>query len=199
MLKGTAMIRVYGYVLAAAVVGALGCGGAGANAPSRPLPSYAGHAAELFDDAIEAKAVGLDLEAAANPRMDSRLRERAEVGDAVLRVRVSTVSAKEEDAGSRYLLGFETLEKLGGQFPPNADFSVVVDKTGSSLGIVKSFQGRLVGKSFVAFVRMFVRPDGDREMHFHLAPDTKDEVAAVREATGYVPPPDEAAQRVLHE
>jgi hypothetical protein len=160
-----------------------GCGGPPANGPQRPLPSYTGHSVELFDDAIEAKALGLDLEASQNPRMDSRLRERAEVGDAVLRVRVSTVSAKEEDAGSRYLLGFETLEKLGGFFPPGPQFTLVVDRKGSSLGIVKSFGARLVGKSFVAFVRLFVRADGDTELHFHLAPDSKDELAAVHDAT----------------
>ena len=161
----------------------LACGGPPANGPERPLPAYTGHAVELFDDAIEAKSLGLDLEAAQNPRTDSRLRERAEVGDAVLRIRVSTVSAKEEDAGARYLLGVETLEKLGGFFPPGQQFTLVIDKKGSSLGIVKTFGARLVGKSFVAFVRLFVRADGDTELHFHLAPDTKDELAAVHEAT----------------
>jgi hypothetical protein len=166
-----------------AAMAAVGCGGPPANGPQRPLPTYAGHAAELFDDAIEAKALGLDLETAQNPRNDARLRERAEVGDAVLRVRVSTVSAKEEDVGSRYLLGFETLDKLGGAFPPSPQFTLIVDKSGSSLGIVKAFGARLVGKSFIAFVRLFVRADGDTELHFHLAPDSKEEIAAVRDAT----------------
>jgi hypothetical protein len=159
------------------------CGGSGANAPNRPLPSYVGHATELFDDAIEPKAVGLELETTTAPKMDARLRERAEVGDAVLRARVSTVTAKEEDSGTVYQVGFETLEKLAGPYPPGDDFGLRVDKGTPSMGILKSFQGRLVGKSFVVFVRLFVRPDGDKDMHFHVAPDTKEEVAAVRAAT----------------
>jgi hypothetical protein len=170
-----------------AAVGSLaflvGCGGAGPNAANRPLPAYAGHSTELFDDAIEARAVGLELDQPTDPRTDSLLRERAQVGDAVLRVRVSTVSAKEEDVGTRYVLGFEVLEKLAGPFPPSNDFVLVVDKSGKGLGIVRAFQGRLVGKSFVAFVRSFVRPDGDHEIHFHIAPDSKEEAAAVRAAT----------------
>jgi len=166
---------------------ALGCGGSGANGANRPLPSYVGHATELFDDGIESKAVGLDLETPTPPRSDARLRERAQVGDAVLRVRVSTVTSKEEDSGNLYVVGFEALEKLAGPYPPGDTFSVRVEKDSPSAGIVKSFQGRLVGKSFVIFVRQFVRPDGDRELHFHLAPDTKDEAAAVRAATSPKP------------
>lgn len=170
--------------LVAGVILSLGssCGGSGADAAKRPLPSYAGHATELFDDAIEPKAVGLELDQPIDPRGDARLRERAQVGDAVLRVRVSTVTAKEEDSGTRYVMGFDALEKLTGPFPPGDEFAVVVDRTSPSAGILKSFQGRLVGKKFVAFVRMFVRADGDRELHFHVAPDTKEEIAAVRAA-----------------
>lgn len=162
------------------------CGGSGANAANRPLPSYVGHATELFDDAIEANAVGLDLEMPPPPKGDAKLRERAEVGDAVLRARVSTVTAKEEDSGTIYQVGFEVLDKLAGPYPPGEYFSVRVDRLTPSMGIVKSFQGRLVGKTFVVFLRMFVRPDGDRELHFHIAPDSKDEVAAVRAATAKV-------------
>jgi hypothetical protein len=47
---------------------------------------------------------------------------------------------------------------------------------------MKNFESRLVGYAFIAFVREFVRPDGDRDIHFHLAPDTKDVKNAVGDA-----------------
>jgi hypothetical protein len=165
----------------ALLVGA--CGGSGANSANRPLPSYAGHATELFDDALEPKAVGLDLEQPTDPRSDPLLRERAQIGDASLRVRVSTVTTKAEETGSKYQIGVVTLEKLAGPYPPAGEFNVVVDKNSPAIGIMKSFEGRMVGKTFVIFIRLFVRPDGDRELHFHLAPDTKPVLAAVKEAT----------------
>jgi hypothetical protein len=39
---------------------------------------------------------------------------------------------------------------------------------------MKNFESRLVGYGFVAFVREFSHSNGDREVHFHLAPDTKE-------------------------
>ena len=75
-----------------------------------------------------------------------------------------------------------TLENLGGPFPPDGDFTVVMGPRSASMGIVKNLEDAIVGKSFVAFIRAFVLPDGDRELHFHFAPDTKPEVAAVKEA-----------------
>jgi len=169
-------------LLALAALLAAACG-PGANAANRPLPTYAGHATELFDDALEPMAVGLDLEQTSSPRSDPLLRERTQVGDATLRVRVSTVTSKEEDSGLKYLIGLVALEKLAGPYPPSEEFTVVVDRRSPAIGILKSFEGRLVGKTFIAFVRTFVRPDGDHEVHFHLAPDTKPVLVAVKEAT----------------
>lgn len=160
-----------------------GCGsGKDPNAPTRPLPTYAGRSAELFDDAIEPAAVGLDFDRSYLPKSDANLRERTQLGDAVLRVRVSTVTAKNDGPTATYQVGLQTVEKLVGEHPPDATFTVQIDKTSESHGIMKNFESRLVGYAFVAFVREFVRPDGDREIHFHLAPDTKEVRAAVVDA-----------------
>jgi hypothetical protein len=174
--------RVLLTLLAGLSLWAFGCGGAGAEA-KRPLPSYAGHAIELFDDGIEPRAVGLDLEQPTDPRGDALLRERAQVSDAALRVRISTLTEKQDGAESLFQLGVHPVETLAGPFPPTEDFVVTVRAKTPSVGIVKSLENAIVGKSFVAFIRAFVLPDGDRELHFHFAPDTKPEVAAVREAT----------------
>jgi len=170
--------------------GILGCGGAsagGKNAP-RPLPSYAGRATQLFDDDIEPRAVGIDLSLSQLPpipRADATLRERTQVGDAVLRARVDTVTAKNDGVNSRYDLGLRTLERLAGDHPPpGGSFTVRIDHTSPAANILKNFQNRLGGRIFVVFVREFVRPDGDTELHFHASPDDKDVAGAVREAAG---------------
>jgi hypothetical protein len=157
--------------------------GASATEANRPLPSYAGHATELFDDAIEPRAVGLDIEQSADPRTDALLRERAQLSDGALRVRVSTLTEKTDGPESMFQLGLRTLETVAGPFPPPDDFTVTVHARTPSIGIVRNLESAIVGKTFVAFVRAFVLPDGDRELHFHFAPDTKPEVEAVREAT----------------
>jgi hypothetical protein len=150
--------------------------------PARPLPTYAGHAAELFDDSIEPAAVGLSLEGRVDPHVDRGLRERTQVGDAVVRVRATTVTAKQEESGTRYVMGLRTLELVAGPFPPGNTFEVGVDQKSPSVGLLKGMENQIVGKTFIAFVRAFVRADGDTEVHFHLAPDTKEEVAAVKDA-----------------
>lgn len=165
-------------------LGALsGCGPmTGPGAKSRPLPAYAGHAADLFDDSIDPAAVGMDFDKGYTPKADAMLRERSQTSDAVLRVKIATVTGKKDGPEANYQLGLHTVEKMAGANPPPTDFTVAVSKSSESHGILKNFEGRLVGYPFVAFVREFVRPDGDHEVHFHLSPDTKEVKAAVNDA-----------------
>jgi hypothetical protein len=151
-------------------------------APARPLPAYAGHAAELFDDVIEPGAVGVSLDPGDDPRTDRRVRERAQIGDATVRLRITTLTTKEEDSGTRYIVGVQVVEKLTGQYPPPPTFELSLGRTSPSVGIVKAMDNQLVGKTFIAFLRTFVRGDGDHELHFHLGADTKAEVEAVTDA-----------------
>lgn len=174
---------IWGLRTVALVLGVAGCGpAAGPTSPTRPLPTYSGRAADLFDDAIDAAAVGLDFDKGYTPKSDPMLRERAQVSDAVLRVRIATVTGKKDGPEATYQLGLHTVEKMAGQNAPPADFTVGVGKTSESIGILKNFEGRLVGYPFIAFVREFIRPDGDHEVHFHLSPDTKEVKAAVGDA-----------------
>jgi hypothetical protein len=171
------------FVATSLALGVAACGPIGApGSPGRPLPSYAGRASELFDDGIEPAAVGLDFDKGYSPKSDAMLRERAQVSDAVLRVRVATVTGKQDGPETTFQLGIHTLEKLAGDNPPPTDFTVGVNRSSESHGILKNFEGRLVGAPFIAFVREFVRADGDREIHFHLSPDTAEVKAAVGNA-----------------
>lgn len=169
-------------LLLALALGLAGCGGPGAGSRSRPLPSYAGHALELYDDAIDPSAVGLDYQKSYVARTDAKLRERTQVSDAVLRVRVSTVTTKRDGPESTYQLGLHTVAQLSGSHPPPPDFTVRIDRSSESHGILRNFESRMVGYAFVAFVREFVRPDGDPELHFHLAADTREVTAAIADA-----------------
>jgi hypothetical protein len=177
---------VIALLVVAGVVGFVSaCGPSSPGAQSganRPLPAYSGHATELFDDAIEPKAVGLELEQASSPKSDPRFRERAQVSDVVVRARVSTVTGKVEGPETTYQVGFKVLDTLTGHHPVGDEFTVRFDKNSPSSGILKSFEGRLVGKTMVVFVRAFVRPDADHELHLHASADSTDVVAAVKEA-----------------
>lgn len=167
--------------LAFSILLELGCGAG--SATNRPLPSYAGRSIALFDDAIEPRAVGLDLEQGTDPRTDALLRERTQVGDAAVRVRVSTLTEKQDGPETRYQLSMIVLGTLAGAYPPAGDFVVTMDGKSPSIGIVRGLQDGIVGKTFIALIRAFVRPDGDHEIHFHLAPDTKPEMEAIRAAS----------------
>jgi hypothetical protein len=168
-----------------AVVVATSCGGPDPNSPSRPLPTYEGHQTELFDDAIDPRAVGLNLDdATRTPLTDAVLRERTQVGDAVVRARVETVTAKHDMGGDdvEYQLGLQVMEKLTGEHPPADEFVVRLDKASPSAGIVRSMDARLGGKSFVVFLRAFKGMDNEPRIYAHFAPDSKDVVAAVKDA-----------------
>lgn len=170
--------------LALAGLLALGCGGKGANAPGREYPPYTGHAVELFDDGIDAIAVGYQLEPGPPPATDAKLRERVQTADAVLRARVVTVTDKREDNGRSWQLGMRTLAVLNGGSPPPGDFTVEVEATDPGSGMVRAFEGSLVNATFVVFVRTFGHPGllTEPELHFHLAADKADVLDAIKQA-----------------
>ncbi|HZU82308.1 MAG TPA: hypothetical protein VE987_05305 [Polyangiaceae bacterium] len=179
------LARALALALAAAIV-QCACGGpeTPARAPGRPVPAYEGHEAELFDDTLDPKAVGYELEHPSDPMTDALLRERTQVGDAVVRARVTTVTSKDEDKGLTWQIGLHTIERLAGTGPLANDFTVELGPRSPSAGIVRAWEGRLIGMRFITFVREFERPGspGDTDLHFHLAPDRKEEAAAIRAA-----------------
>jgi hypothetical protein len=155
---------------------------AGSAGPASKLPTYQGDLADQFDDTIEPHAVGLELENYASPKADKLLRTRAQAADVVVRGRITTVTGEEEAGNRFYHVSFHTLERLAGQNPVGDDFTVKVDKTSPSLGIVTSMEGQLIGKTLDVFVKGFARPDGDRALHFHATVDSPDVAAAVKDA-----------------
>jgi len=174
--------RMRNWLLATVSVLALACGGPDANSPNRPLPPWEGHETELFDDAIDPRAVGLNLDDTRTPQSDDRVRERTQTGDAVVRARVDTVTEKRSGDSAEYWLGLRVVEKLAGEHPPPDEFVVRFDKASPSAGIVRSLDSRLGGKTFVVFVKQFKGPDNEPRFYAHLSSDSKDVIAAVKDA-----------------
>lgn len=158
------------------------------------MPPYAGHVTELFDDVIEPAAVGYQgaIEGR-SPRDDAMLRERTQTGDAVIRARVVTVTSGPESHGDGWRIGLRTLETLAGKRPPDGELTFVVEGTAPAAGVVRTLEARLIGATFVVFLRTFGHVDVGAadpasehhiaELHFHFAKDDKDELGAVREAS----------------
>jgi hypothetical protein len=149
---------------------------------------------ELFDDVIEPAAVGYQGAIhGASPRVDAMLRERTQTGDAVIRARVVTVTSGPESHGDGWRIGLQPLETLAGKRPPDGEFTFVVEGTAPAAGIVRTLEARLIGATFVVFLRAFghvdvgaADPASDHhsaELHFHFAKDDRDELGAVREAS----------------
>ena len=174
--------------LVSLVVGLAACGGGNLEVrnPDRPLPPYVGHSTELFDDGIEPPAVGYPMDAGGSPQTDTRVRERTQTGDAVVRARVRTVTSKVEDRGHSFQLGLHVVERLGGSGPLETDFTLPVAESDPAAGIVRAFDARLIGKTFVVFVREFSHPgapEGEAgDLRFHVAADSADELKAVKAA-----------------
>jgi hypothetical protein len=175
------------FVCASALLASCASGGTpGARSPDRPLPPYIGHATDLFDDGIEPTAVGYPLDPSDAPQGDTRVRERTQTGDAVVRARIRTVTSKVEDRGRSWQIGFHVVDRLAGGGPMDADFTLSVVPSDPASGIVRAFEARLIGKTFIVFVREFSHagdlPGDPGDLRFHMAGETPDELNAVHAA-----------------
>ncbi len=141
---------------------------------------------KIFDDAIELTAVGYgaNVDRGAEPMEDKRLRERTQLADAVVRVRVTGVTSKSGDGANGWDIACHTLEVLAGKRPPPTEFTLHVDAAGPAAGILRQFAGRVAAGTFVVFTEEFARSDGapGGQLHFHIATDTPEELIAIREA-----------------
>jgi hypothetical protein len=178
---------------ARAAVLALGLAGlsglTGACEPSQParegsagLPKWEGRAREVFDDNIDPAAVGLSLDGP-SPRSDAHLRERAQTADVVARVRVQTVTVDSIGEAQTYHLGIQVgIPTLTPAKVPDRSFELSIKPQSAAFGIAKSFDARLRGQTFIGFVKRYGTDDGEVAVHWHLAPDTAEVAAAVKEA-----------------
>lgn len=175
---------VFGLGVAVAAVSTLGCelGGSARSAADRPLGRWEGHEVEVFDDNIDAAALGLSLDGT-GARGDPLLRERAQMSDFVGRVRVQTVTVdKVSDSVSFHLVIQATAPPLATPRVADTSFELRIRPSSAAYGLAKSFDSRLRGLAFIAFVRRYASADGEPELHFHLSGDSPEVAAAVKEA-----------------
>ena len=180
----------------AAALTLLGCGGEGATGAGPvgpPPPAYGERDAVLFDDGVEANALGIEISDTTGK--DAKLiNERVAAADGVVRARVVTVTSKVEESGTGLQLSFRAVETLAGHKAPKGDFVLYESSQASGAGLLKSASSRLVGLTFIAFVRRFEATgayarelaengEGNAILHFHLAKDTQDEQDRVRAAS----------------
>jgi hypothetical protein len=146
------------------------------------LPLWAGRPTQVFDDNIDPQALGLTMEGT-SPRADPFLRERAQTAEVVARVRVQTVTSESVGDNITYHLGVQVgVPTLAKPKIPDLEFELLIKPASPSFSIAKQFDAGLRNKTFIGFFRRFANADGELVVHFHLAPDTAEVAAAVKEA-----------------
>jgi hypothetical protein len=154
-----------------ALVAALGCAGGQPRAASAVdgLPEYTPEEASLFGDELTPSVFGLpsELPIDQDPKLGSRLRR----ADAVLKVRVETVSEETLAGAKGYSLAL-AVEPGGvrGSSPENP-LEIQLSTGSPSLAQIQTEGAQFVGHRFVLFVKRYSR-DGEPELHWHGEGDT---------------------------
>jgi hypothetical protein len=180
------MVRVPARVFAVVVVLlSAGCGPGPAQGP-RPVDPTAlapctGRAAELFDDKVDGTAVGL-ADVNVPPRNDPVLQERVNQAEAVARMRVSTVTVDAVGGQPLYHVSLVLVASLVNRGFSENRIELSVGPNSPSFGIVKWLDTRLIGRTFIGFVRRFAGAE-EPVIRFHLSADSPEVLAAIREAT----------------
>jgi hypothetical protein len=185
MHRSTSSFRLLSLAAIALTLFLSSCGGTTSReVVASALPSYRGYEASLFDDGIDARALGYSFEAAVSPKEDRLLRERTRVGDRVVRAHVISITSTRDASGPTWQIGLHTVEKLAGKAAAEPDFTLRLNGTAPGAGVMRALDDRLIGVSLVAFVREFdaAYGAGRGELHFHLAGEDQDELDAVRVA-----------------
>jgi hypothetical protein len=146
-----------------------------------PLPAYEGTYVQLFDDGIDPSSVGL-ADVTYRPRADPLLRNRTLKAEVVTRMRVSTVTV---DVAAGHPIYRVQLTWVGAPFVqrgfPDTKVDLAIRAESPAFGVVKWLDTRLIGKTFIGFVRRFAGAEEPR-IGFHLSADDAEVVTAIEEA-----------------
>jgi hypothetical protein len=149
--------------------GGLGaCAGRAADDASR-LPVFGPADAILFDDRLVLEP-GLENSYRADPR--AKLRERVRRADAVLRVRVGSVTRASANQGVVYALVVRRVgPTLAGQFS-EAPFTLTVTRDDPGFSAVRQLERRLVAKTLVLFLKRYNGGPRQGTLRWHAEPDS---------------------------
>jgi hypothetical protein len=146
------------------------------------LAPYAGPDLELFDDRIDPVAVGV-ADVAMHARTDPVLRKRTQRADVVTRVRVSTVTVDAVNGEPVYHVTLQLADApMVRHRASDSRIDLAIRQQSPSFGLVKWLDTRIIGRTFVGFLRQFAGSE-ETELHFHLSPDDAEVAAAVKDAT----------------
>jgi len=156
---------------------AFGCaGGASPSIDPSSLPRFGPADAVLFDGRLVLEPA---LEHADRARAAAKLHERARIADAVLRVRVQTVTRASVNLGVLYTVTVEPLAPaLAGDFTPGP-ISLSVSQDDPAFSSLRLLGARLVAKTLVLFLKSYSGGPGQVTLRWHAEPDSADLQARV--------------------
>jgi hypothetical protein len=154
-----------------ALLASFGCGGQTPRAVSavNGLPEYTPEESSLFGDTLAPGVFGLPAEVP--PERDPKLLDRARDADAVVRVRVATLSEQllAGTQGFTIVLVVEPPPLRGGA--TESPLELQLSRGSPSLAMVQAQGSALVGRRFVLFLKHYSHR-GDPVLHWHGEGDT---------------------------
>jgi hypothetical protein len=143
------------------------------------LPEYTPSEASLYGDEFTAAVFGLPKEIA--PSQDPKLRERTDRADAIIPVRISTVTADSLAGVRAYTLGVVADGAPVVGSAPAGQLEIRLGPGNPSLTQVQLADTSLVGKRFLLFVRRYADA-GEAVNHYHGEADAPDVRKAIESA-----------------
>lgn len=133
------------------------------------LPEYSPEEASFFDDKLMPGVFGLPTEVPAEH--DPKLPDRAQRADAVVRVKVATLSEQllAGTQGFTLVLSVEPGPIRGAA--PESPLELQLGRGSPSLVLVQAEASNLVGRHFILFLKHYSHR-GERELHWHGEGDT---------------------------
>jgi hypothetical protein len=143
------------------------------------LPAFGPADAALFDDRLVLEPV-LESSYRADPR--TRLEERVRRADAVLRVRVATITRASANQGLLYSLVVRALPPaLAGELP-EAPLTLTVTSADPGFSAVRQLDTRLVAKTLVLFLKRYNGGPRQGTLRWHAEPDSPELHMLIRRA-----------------
>ena len=177
----TALAFVVSAASAASLPAFVACGAPQSKAQTElsKLPPFAGHDKELYDDSIEATALGMTMDKPTF-RGDAKFRERAQKATTVARVKITTVTIDKVDERATYHLTMAVIGPvIAGE--PDTALELTVHEGDNAFPLVNQLRENLRDKTLLAMWKRFREGDG-ANTHFYAAPDDELTVAAAKEA-----------------
>ncbi len=155
------------------------CAGGGRAREAPRLPTFGPADAALFDDRLVLEPV-LEHSYRADPR--AKLQERVRRADAVLRVRVASVTRASANQGILYSLVVRPLPPALSGALPDAPFTLTVTSADPGFSAVRQMERRLVAKTLVLFLKRYNGGPRQGTLRWHAEPDSPGLHALVRRA-----------------